>query len=309
MIKILITGGAGFIGSSLAIRLLQNPLYYVVIVDNLLTGEIAKVPLHERCKFIKGDVNNYNDISTIMTAYKFDYVFHYAAVVGVKRTTENPVMVLNDLQGIRIILDLCKNTSVKRIFFSSSSEVYGEPVELPQNEDTTPLNSKLPYAVVKNVGESFCRSYQREYGLDYTIFRFFNTYGPKQSIDFVISRFLRLALRNEPVTIYGNGQQNRTFCYVDDNTECAVRILERDLLVNDVINIGSEHPVTILELAELIIRITNSQSKVQFLPPLKEGDMSRRQPDASKMKGILGKEMISLEEGLKRITNQPVGFL
>jgi len=309
LIKILITGGAGFIGSSLAIRLLQNPLYYVVIVDNLLTGEIAKVPLHERCKFIKGDVNNYNDISTIMTAYKFDYVFHYAAVVGVKRTTENPVMVLNDLQGIRIILDLCKNTSVKRIFFSSSSEVYGEPVELPQNEDTTPLNSKLPYAVVKNVGESFCRSYQREYGLDYTIFRFFNTYGPKQSIDFVISRFLRLALRNEPVTIYGNGQQNRTFCYVDDNTECAVRILERDLLVNDVINIGSEHPVTILELAELIIRITNSQSKVQFLPPLKEGDMSRRQPDASKMKGILGKEMISLEEGLKRITNQPVGFL
>jgi UDP-glucose 4-epimerase len=244
-----------------------------------------------------------------MTAYKFDYVFHYAAVVGVKRTTENPVMVLNDLQGIRIILDLCKNTSVKRIFFSSSSEVYGEPVELPQNEDTTPLNSKLPYAVVKNVGESFCRSYQREYGLDYTIFRFFNTYGPKQSIDFVISRFLRLALRNEPVTIYGNGQQNRTFCYVDDNTECAVRILERDLLVNDVINIGSEHPVTILELAELIIRITNSQSKIQFLPPLKEGDMSRRQPDASKMKGILGKEMISLEEGLKRITNQPVGFL
>lgn len=309
MIKILITGGAGFIGSSLAIRLLQNPSYYVVIVDNLLTGEIAKVPLHERCKFIKGDVNNYNDISTIMTAYKFDYVFHYAAVVGVKRTTENPVMVLNDLQGIRIILDLCKNTSVKRIFFSSSSEVYGEPVELPQNEDTTPLNSKLPYAVVKNVGESFCRSYQREYGLDYTIFRFFNTYGPKQSIDFVISRFLRLALRNEPVTIYGNGQQNRTFCYVDDNTECAVRILERDLLVNDVINIGSEHPVTILELAELIIRITNSQSKIQFLPPLKEGDMSRRQPDASKMKGILGKEMISLEEGLKRITNQPVGFL
>jgi UDP-glucose 4-epimerase len=309
LIKILITGGAGFIGSSLAIRLLQNPLYYVVIVDNLLTGEIAKVPLHERCKFIKSDVNNYNDISTIMTAYKFDYVFHYAAVVGVKRTTENPVMVLNDLQGIRIILDLCKNTSVKRIFFSSSSEVYGEPVELPQNEDTTPLNSKLPYAVVKNVGESFCRSYQREYGLDYTIFRFFNTYGPKQSIDFVISRFLRLALRNEPVTIYGNGQQNRTFCYVDDNTECAVRILERDLLVNDVINIGSEHPVTILELAELIIRITNSQSKIQFLPPLKEGDMSRRQPDASKMKGILGKEMISLEEGLKRITNQPVGFL
>ena len=169
-----------------------------------------------------------------MTSYQFDYVFHYAAVVGVKRTTDNPVMVLRDLDGIKNVLDLCKNTGVKRIFFSSSSEVYGEPVELPQNEETTPLNSRLPYAVVKNVGESFCRSYQKEFGLDYTIFRFFNTYGSKQSTDFVISKFLNAALSNAPITVYGNGQQNRTFCYIDDNTECILTILENDLIVNDV---------------------------------------------------------------------------
>ncbi|UXE65055.1 MAG: NAD-dependent epimerase/dehydratase family protein [Chryseotalea sp. WA131a] len=301
MIKILITGGAGFIGSSLSTRLLQNSSYFVVLVDNLLTGELAKVPLHERCKFIKCDVNNYNDISTIMTAYKFDYVFHYAAVVGVKRTIENPIMVLEDLQGIKNILSLSKNTGVKRVFFSSSSEVYGEPVELPQHEETTPLNSRLPYAVVKNVGEAFCRSYEKEYGLPFTIFRFFNTYGPKQSTDFVISKFVNAALRNEPITIYGAGKQTRTFCHIDDNTNCILSILENNLLINDVINIGNEKDVTILQLAELIIRLTKSKSKIEFLPPLKEGDMTRRQPDNSKMKSILERELIPLEAGLRKI--------
>jgi UDP-glucuronate decarboxylase len=100
-------------------------------------------------------------------------VFHYAAVVGVQRTLDYPVSVLNDINGFKYLLDLCKNTGVKRVFFSSSSEVYGEPFEHPQNEQTTPLNSRLPYAVVKNVGESFLRSYKQEYDLDYTIFRFF----------------------------------------------------------------------------------------------------------------------------------------
>ena len=301
MIKVLITGGAGFVGSSLADRLLLSEKYFVVIVDNLLTGDVIKVPRHTLCKFIKCDVNNYNDISAIMTSYQFDYVFHYAAVVGVKRTTDNPVMVLRDLDGIKNVLDLCKNTGVKRIFFSSSSEVYGEPVELPQNEETTPLNSRLPYAVVKNVGESFCRSYQKEFGLDYTIFRFFNTYGSKQSTDFVISKFLKAALSNAPITVYGNGQQNRTFCYIDDNTECILTILENDLIVNDVINVGNEKNYTVLQLAELIISLTKSKSKIEFLPPLKEGDMTRRQPDAAKMKQILKQDFVSLEEGLVKI--------
>jgi len=306
MPKVLITGGAGFVGSSLADKLVLDPKYSVVVVDNLLTGDLTKVPAHTQCKFIKCDVNNYNDIAAIMTGFKFDYVFHYAAVVGVKRTIENPIMVLNDLQGIRNVLDLCKNTGVKRVFFSSSSEVYGEPVELPQHEETTPLNSRLPYAVVKNVGESFCKSYQKEYGLDYTIFRFFNTYGPKQSTDFVISKFIKAALANEPITVFGKGQQNRTFCYIDDNLDCVLSILEDGLVVNDVINIGNEKNYTILELAELIISLTGSKSRIEFLPPLKEGDMSRRQPDASRMRQILKRDFISLEEGLSKIiTSHP----
>jgi UDP-glucose 4-epimerase len=309
MIRILITGGAGFIPSSLADRLLQANEYFVVLVDNLLTGDVRNVPVHQNCKFIKCNVNNYNDIAAIMTSYQFDFVFHYAAVVGVKRTLENPVMVLNDIEGIRNILNLSKNTGVKRVFFSSSSEVYGEPVELPQHEETTPLNSRLPYAVVKNVGESFCRSYQQEYGLNFTIFRFFNTYGPKQSTDFVISKFLTAALKNKPITINGSGKQTRTFCFIDDNTECTMRILRDNLFVNDVINIGSEDHITIVELAELVIRITESKSKIEFLPPLKEGDMSRRQPDGRKMKKILNRDLISLEDGLKKILTTEMAFL
>ncbi len=309
MTKVLITGGAGFIGSSLADRFLLSEQYHVVLVDNLLTGDIRKVPDHPRCTFIKCDVNHYDDIAAIMTSYTFDYVFHYAAVVGVKRTLENPLMVLNDLEGIKNILTLCKNTGVKRVFFSSSSEVYGEPVELPQNEETTPLNSRLPYAVVKNVGESFCRSFQQEYGLDFTIFRFFNTYGPKQSTDFVISKFIGAALEGKPLTIYGRGNQTRTFCYIDDNTDCIVKMLEDNLMINEVINIGNDYNVTILEVAELIIRLTHSASEIRFLPPLKEGDMTRRQPDCAKMKTILHKDLISLEAGLLNVLNSNRIFL
>lgn len=309
MVKVLITGGAGFIPSSLAEKLLLSNQYYVVLVDNLLTGDFRKVPSHPNCKFIKCDVNNYNDIAAIMTSYQFDFVFHYAAVVGVRRTLENPALVLRDIEGIKNVLNLCKNTGVKRVFFSSSSEVYGEPVELPQHEETTPLNSRLPYAVVKNVGESFCRSYHQEFGLHFTIFRFFNTYGPKQSTDFVISRFLKSALNNRPLTINGSGKQTRTFCFIDDNVDCTIKILENKLLINDVINIGSESHVTILELAELIIRVTGSKSQIEFLPPLKEGDMSRRQPDIAKMKQILNRDLVSLEEGLKQILSSDMTFL
>jgi UDP-glucose 4-epimerase len=302
MKKVLITGGAGFIGSSLADKLIEKG-YFVVLVDNLLTGFLHKLPSKEltNWRFIRCDVNNYNDIAPVMTSFSFDYVFHYAALVGVKRTLENPVKVLEDIQGIKNILDLSKNTGVKRVFFSSSSEVYGEPVVLPQNEYTTPLNSRLPYAVVKNVGEAFFRSYKQEYDLDYTILRFFNTYGEKQSTDFVISKFIHAALENKPITIYGDGQQTRTFCYIDDNITATINALEQNLVLNDVVNIGNDKITTVLELAQIIIKLTNSNSQIVFLPPLPEGDMTRRQPDNAKMRTLLQRELVPLEEGLKKV--------
>lgn len=308
--KILVTGGAGFIGSCLAEKLAEKKENFIVIADNLRTGSLLKIPVsrHNNIKFIKADVNDFKDISGIFYAYSFDYVFHYAALVGVKRTLDNPVMVLNDLTGIKNMLNLCKNTGVKRIYFSSSSEVYGEPVEFPQNEHTTPLNSRLPYAIVKNVGEAYLRAYKQEYNLDFTIFRFFNTYGPKQSTDFVMSKFIALATQNREISIYGDGKQTRTFCHIDDNIEACTHAFYNEMYINDVVNIGSEKETTILELAQLIIKESKSLSKILFLPALAEGDMTRRKPDNSKMKQLLVREMISLEEGIHHLLNhrQPV---
>lgn len=289
-------------GSCLVDKLLENPDNYVVIVDDLSTGNRERLPESDPAnwKFIKCDCNQYRDISAVMMAYKFDFVFHYAAVVGVKRTLENPVNVLSDIQGIKYLLDLCKNTGVKRIFFSSSSEVYGEPFEHPQNEMTTPLNSRLPYAVVKNVGEAFLRSYYQEFGLDYTIFRFFNTYGPKQSTDFVMSKFIRAAVNNAPITIYGDGSQTRTFCFKDDNVEATSNALYHNLYVNDTVNIGSDFEMQVIELAKMIINIAGSKSELVYLPALPEGDMSRRKPDIGKMRALLGRPLTAVEEGIRR---------
>lgn len=305
MARILVTGGSGFVASHLADKLAEDKANEVTIVDNLLTGDMAKLPVASNVRFIKCDANRYEDISAVFFAHRFEYVFHYAAVVGVKRTTDNPVMVLRDIDGIRNVLDLSKNTGVKRVFFSSSSEVYGEPVEIPQNEKTTPLNSKLPYAIVKNIGEAFLRSYQKEYGLEYTVFRFFNTYGPKQSRDFVVSKFMRAALKGEDITVYGDGLQTRTFCWVDDNIDACVNAFRKNLVLNDVVNIGSDKEITVLDLAKLIIELTGSKSRIVHLPPLEEGDMTRRMPDISLMRQLLGREPLPLRDGLQRILKDP----
>lgn len=301
MAKILITGAAGFIGSSLAAALLKSGKHSLVLVDNLLTGDLRRLPKVKtpNWRFIKADCNNFKDISSVMLSTEFDFVFHYAAVVGVQRTLDNPVMVLNDIQGIKNVLELCKNTGVQRVFFASSSEVYGEPFEHPQNELTTPLNSRLPYAVVKNIGEAYLRSYHQEFGLEYTIFRFFNTYGTMQSVDFVMSKFLNAALKHKDITIYGAGDQTRTFCFVNDNVDACISAFENNMFINDTVNIGNDHEVNIKELAEIIIEETKSNSQLVYLPPLEEGDMKKRKPDIEKMRLLLGRELFPLREGIK----------
>lgn len=300
--KILVTGGAGFIASSLAEKLAEDKENLVVVLDNLSTGNIDKLShVSDNLRFIKADVNKYVEIMEVMLSYQFHYVFHYAAMVGVLRTQKNPIGVLDDIKGIENICRLSKNIGVRRVFYASSSEVYGEPVEFPQNVHTTPLNSRIPYAIVKNLGEAFLKSYQKEFGLNYTIFRFFNTYGPKQSKDFVISKFLYAALNNHDITIYGDGSQTRTFCYIDDNIEACTKIAYNDLFINEVVNIGNSIETSINELAEIIIRLTKSKSKIINVPPLAEGDMKRRCPDNSDMLKVLNRKLISLEDGIRKI--------
>ena len=298
--KILVTGGAGNIGGSLCRRLVNNNENHVDIIDNLSTGSKEKLPNDNltNWNFYQCDVNNKDSLSSVISSKYYDYIFHYAAVVGVQRTLENPKLVLNDIEGIKNILNYSVSKKIKKIFFASSSEVYGEPVEMPQRENTTPLNSKLPYAVVKNIGESFFRSYQKEDKLDYTIFRFFNTYGPLQSADFVITKFIIQSINNKDISIYGDGNQTRTFCYIDDNIDVAINTINNKNFDNEVINVGSDQEIKIIDLAKLIIKLSNSKSKIIHLPPLAEGDMTRRKPDITKMKSILNKELVSLESGI-----------
>ena len=305
MKNILITGGAGNIGSSLAKALILEPDYFVTIFDNLSTGSLDNLPnqKNNNWEFIEGDVNNIDHLKKVSQGHTYDYIFHYAALVGVERTQLNPMKVLDDIDGIKNILNLAIKHEVVRFFYSSSSEVYGEPVEIPQNEITTPLNSKLPYAIVKSVGESFIRTFHQEYNLNYTIMRFFNTYGPKQKNDFVISKFIDLALMDKDITIYGDGKQTRSFLHVDDNINFTINILNSGLLINEVVNVGSDIEISIIDLAHLIKETLDSKSKISFLPPLKDGDMTRRKPDIAKMKSTYKNKIIGLKEGIQSVAS------
>lgn len=310
MINILVTGAAGFIASCLTDKLVENPNYNIVGVDNFLTGSPLKIAKsdYSNYTFIKLDVNKRREVERLFDEYHFDYIFHLAAVVGVNRTLDFPLKVLKDVEGFKNIFKNAAKNGVKRIFFSSSSEVYGEPVEMPQRELTTPLNSRLPYAIVKNLGEAYCRSYHQEYGIDYTIFRFFNTYGPKQSKDFVISKFIRQALKGEDITIYGNGLQTRTFCYFKDNIDACVAAFESNKYVNDVVNIGNDKEISVIELAKLVVLMTRSSSNIVHLPSLNEGDMSRRQPEITKMRTLLNRPFTSLSDGISMIIQSPIFY-
>ncbi len=306
MKNILITGGAGNIGGSLVRALVENGSYFIQIVDNLSTGKMDNLPDQNigNWDFIQCDVNNNSEISSVMRRVKFDVVFHYAAMVGVERTQLNPLGVLKDIEGIKNILNLSKETNVKRVFYASSSEVYGEAVSTYQHEITTPLNSRLPYAIVKNVGESFFRSFGEEHGLKYTIFRFFNTYGPLQNNDFVVSRFINKALNNEDIYIYGDGSQSRTFLHINDNISFTLKVLSDDAFINDIVNVGNDKEITVKELANIIKDMLNSKSKINYIDPLKEGDMQRRRPDIMKMIEFYKKDLISIEDGISLIMQE-----
>ncbi len=303
MARILITGGAGFIGSSLAEALVSDQSNFVIIVDNLLTGKTENLPspnlknwAFERC-----DVNDFNSIAEVFNKYEPEYVFHFAAVVGVERTLNNPLLVLEDIEGSKNIAKLCVSHKVKRVFFASSSEVYGDPFEVPQKEETTPINARLPYAAVKNTSEVIFKTYGQEFGLPYTIFRFFNTYGPRQSSDFVISRFIKQAMQGEPITVHSPGSQTRTFCFISDTIETILKIFYQNIMMNETINVGNDDEISMLKLAETVKTIIGSNSKIVIIPPRKEGEILRRKPDITKMLSILKRPLVKLEKGITEI--------
>jgi UDP-glucose 4-epimerase len=306
---VLVDGGAGFIGSSMCRKLISLGSF-VICFDNLSTGSFKNIEDLKENKnfvFIKGDVNKLFEINQVFEKFKIDYVFHYAAIVGVKRTLAEPLKVLGDLEGIKNILHLSRIYKIKKVIYSSSSEVYGDPVEFPQKEDSTPLNTRLPYALIKGIGESYFENFYKKYRLPTTNLRFFNVYGPSQNYTpygFVTAIFIKQALNNEELSVFGDGSQTRDFVFIEDNINPTLSALISSESNGQSINIGTGKEVSILELAKKIINISKKNLKIKFCPSRKIGDMKGRRPDITKMVNILKyKPEYEIEMGLKSTYN------
>ena len=301
--KALITGGAGFIGSHIADALIEKG-HEVLCMDNMSTGKLKNIAhLKENSNFslVEGDANT-NQLDEIFKNNKFDWVFHYAAVVGVKRTLENPLLVLKDIEGIKNILKLSNKNNVKKVIFASSSEVYGHPVEVPEKEDGI-INASLPYAAVKLIGEKYMESYYQKYGLKTCCLRLFNVYGPRQidtDYGFVVGIFIKQALANQKLTVFGEGTQTRDFVYVKDNVNATIEAAKSDKTNGEVINLGSGNETSVLDLAKTVIDVSGKTLEPKFLAA-RDDEIKRRCPDTTKMKQLIDyKTQYRLDRGIKK---------
>jgi UDP-glucuronate decarboxylase len=296
MMKYLIFGGAGFLGSHLVESLEGD----ITVVDDLSTVKYLELP--PNVKLIK------DRVETFKTNEKFDFVIHLAARPSPEDYMQHPVeTALSNSLGTYNALEIARKSDA--IFlYSSSSEIYGHAEIIPTPEDywgkVNPIGVRSCYDESKRFSEALIMSYFREYGLDVRIQRPFNVYGPRLREDGsygrVVSRFIYQALKGEDITIFGDGNQTRAFLYVSDWTEATKKMLFTQGLKGEVFNVGSDKEVKIIDLAKMIIRLTNSNSKIKFLPP-RADDPPRRAADITRAKKTLGWEpKVNLEEGLKR---------
>ncbi len=299
--RILITGGAGFLGSHLTDRFLEEG-HEVIVLDNLITGDLRNIAHHfghERFQFIKHDVTNY-----IHVPGPLDVVMHFASPASPIDFDRIPIQILkvNSL-GTHNALGLALSKDA-RFFLASTSEVYGDPLVHPQPEtywgNVNPIGIRGVYDESKRFAESITMAYHRVHGLETRIVRIFNTYGPRMRLNDgrVIPNFISQALRGEPLTIYGDGTQTRSFTFVRDEIEGFYRLLFSDEVLP--VNIGNTRETTMLELAEIINQLTGNTAGVTFLPLPHQDDPKKRRPDITKARTILGWEpTVDLEEGLK----------
>ena len=251
--RILVTGGAGFIGSHICEKLLQENAN-VIILDNFSTGSWRNISELGGLRVVEGDINK-KKIFRKLENERFDIAFHYAAVVGVQRTEENPCLVLDDVQGIRNIGKLALRGKIGKVIFASSSEVYGNTEKMPMDEKDGVV-AWNPYSTIKLYGEHFFSSLWKHHKIPTVSLRFFNVYGPRQSgsaYGFVVSRFIEQVRSGETLTIHGDGSQTRDFVYVDDNVRAALAAIDKVEAWGQVINVGSGRETSVAALAELIV--------------------------------------------------------
>ncbi len=300
--KILITGGAGFIGSNLAEELCNNNT--VIIMDNLSTGKKRNIE-RLNVKFIKGSITDLNLLREICK--KIDYVFHLAALPGVQRSIENPKLVHEtNVTGTLNVLIAAKNSNIKKLVFSSSASVYGDTTIIPTTESVTP-NPLSPYAITKLLGEHYCKVFYDLHNIPTVCVRYFNVYGPKQSPDdeysAVIPKFISRVLQNKSPIIHGDGIQTRDFTYVKDVVDGTIMAAESEKTNGEVINIASGKRISIKELAEKIVSLVGNDVENLYVEP-KKGDIKHSEADISKARILLGyRPTFTIEEGLLKVIN------
>jgi UDP-glucose 4-epimerase len=299
-VKYLVTGGAGFIGSHLVDHLLEAG-HSVWAIDNLATGKrlnIAHLEHEPNFTFIEHELSSFLELDEVIQS--IDGIFHLAATVGVKNVLERPLYTAqNNLRASECVLELAAKYS-KKVVFTSSSEVYGKSTKTSFAEDDTlfiapPDQARWVYATTKIMEETLVMSYVREKNLPATVVRLFNTVGDRQSAEYgmVIPRFLQQALKNQNLIVYGDGTQRRCFVYVKDVVRGLYQLMQSSKANGQVVNLGSTENVTIAQLAELVIKKTNSNSNIEYVPySLLAGngydDIVYRQPDLSKAKQLIG---------------------
>lgn len=301
--RVLITGGAGFIGSHLADRFLMEG-YEVICMDNLITGDIENIShiRDKRFSFIHYDVTNY-----IYVEGDIDYILHFASPASPMDYKNLPIQTLKvGSLGTHKALGLAKAKGA-RFLLASTSEVYGDPLVHPQKEDywgnVNPIGPRGVYDEAKRFAEALTMAYHRYHGVETRIARIFNTYGPRMRLNDgrAIPNFMVQALEGKDVTVYGDGSQTRSFCYIDDMVDGIYRLLHSD--VSNPVNLGNPEEISVLDMAKEIIKITGSKSHILF-KPLPEDDPKVRQPDISKARSLLGWEpKIGLRDGLSYTVN------
>jgi len=310
--KALVTGGAGFIGSHLVGRLLAHG-WDVLAVDNLSTGSLCNIELFKArpgFEFVRGDVCDAELMEELTR--QSQVVFHLAAAVGVQLIADDPVHTIEtNIGGTETILEAA-NKSAAKVFIASSSEVYGKSNAAPFSEDDdlvlgSTRMSRWAYACTKAVDEFLGQAFHRQYGLNVVIGRFFNTIGPRQTGQYgmVVPRFVQRALANQPLQIYGTGQQTRCFCYVGDLVDAVIELMNCQQAAGKIFNIGSDEEISIEALADRIIAMTASKSTKEFLSYEKAygrpiEDMMRRVPNIRRIRQTIGwKPRTSLAEALE----------